>query len=105
MKKLSDLATDGCSMMTGKRNSVSSQLHKESPLLLNVHCICHCLALAFGNTNNDISYISTVKDILIQLWSLFDNFVKRTAAYGKAVMAVKEIRLSAKGRKKSGQKL
>ena len=100
VKKLSGLATDGCSTITGKRNGGSSQLRKESPLLLNVHCICHRLALACGNANNDVSYIPTVEKILIQLWSFFDNSAKRTAAYGKAVMAVKEIRLSAKGRKK-----
>lgn len=34
VKKLSGLATDGCSMMTGKRNGVSAQLRRESPLLM-----------------------------------------------------------------------
>ena len=100
VKKLSGLATDGCSVMTGKRNGVSVQLRKESPMLLNVHCICHRLALACGDANNDVSYITTVEKILFQLWSFFDNSTKRTAAYSKAVMAMKEINLTAKGRKK-----
>ena len=56
VSKLSGLATDGCSVMTGKRNGVSSQLCKESPRLFNVHCICHRLALACGDANNDVSY-------------------------------------------------
>ena len=43
VKRLSGLATDGCSV---------SQLRQESPLLLNVHCICHRLALACGDANN-----------------------------------------------------
>lgn len=67
VKRLSGLATDGCSVMTGKRNGVSSQLCQESPLLLNVHCICHRLALACGDANNDVSHICTVEKILIQL--------------------------------------
>lgn len=100
VKKLSGLATDGCSVMTGKTNGVAAQLRKESPLLLNVHCICHRLALACGDANNDVSYIKTVEKILTQLWSFFDNSAKRTAAYGKAVMAIKEVNLPAKGRKK-----
>lgn len=100
VKTLSGLATDGCSVMIGKRNGVSSQLRQKSPLLLNVHCVCHRLALACGDANNDVSYICTVEKILIQLWSFFDHSAKRTAAYGKAVMAIKEINLSAKGRKK-----
>lgn len=40
-----------------------------------------------------------MEKILIQLWSFFNNSAK-TTAYGKAVMAIKEIHLSAKGRKK-----
>ena len=100
VKKLSGLVTDGCSVMTGKRNGVSVQLRKESPMLLNVHCICHRLALACGDANNDVSYITTVEKILIQLWSFFDNSAKRTAAYSKAVIAMKEINLTAKGWKK-----
>ena len=63
-------------------------------------CMCHRLALACGDANNDVSYIATVEKILIQLWSFFDNSAKRTAAYGKAVMAMKKINLTAKGRKK-----
>ena len=77
---------------------MSLQLCQESPLPLNVHCVCHRLALACGDANN-VSYICTVEKIIIQLWSFFDNSAKRTAAYGKAVMALKEINLSAKGRK------
>ena len=87
VKKLSDLAQDGCSVMTGERNGVSVQLHKQSRPLLNVHCICHRLALACCDANNDVSYINTIKKILIQLWSFFDTSAKRTAAYGKPVMA------------------
>ena len=101
MKKLSDLATDGCSVMAGGSNGVSAQPRKESPLLPYVHCICHCLALACGDAINDVSYVTTVKKILIQSWSFFfDNSAKTTAAYGKAVMAMKAINLSATGRKK-----
>ena len=78
--------------MTSKRNGVSLQLCPESPLLLNVHCSCHHLALACGDANNDVSYICTVEKILIQLWSFFDNSAKTTAACGRAVMAIKETR-------------
>lgn len=96
----SSIATDGCSVMTGRISGVSAQLRKESPLLLNVHCICHRLALACGDANDDVAYIITVEKILIQLWSFFKNSGKRTAAYGKAAMTLKAIHLPAKGRKK-----
>ena len=96
----SSTATDGCSMMTDRINGVSAQLHKESPLLLKVHCICHRLALACVDVNDDVAYIITVEKILIQLWSFFQNSGKRTAAYGKAAMTLRNINLSANGRKK-----
>ena len=96
----SSIATDGCSVMTGRISGVSAQLRKESPLLLNVHCICHRLALACGDANDDVAYIITVEKILIQLWSFFKNSGKRTAAYSKAAMTLKVINLPAKGRKK-----
>jgi hypothetical protein len=57
---LSGLATDGASVMTGKRNGVAALLRRESKLLLNVHCICHRLALACGDANDHVQYIQTV---------------------------------------------
>ena len=96
----SSTATDGCSMMTDRINRVSAQLHKESPLLLKVHCICHRLALACVDVNDDVAYKITVEKILIQLWSFFENSGKRTAAYDKAAMTLRNINLSANRRKK-----
>ena len=51
--KLTGVATDGASVMTGKRNGVASTLREESKLLLSVHCICHRLALACNDANDD----------------------------------------------------
>ena len=62
---------------------------------LNVHCICHRLALACGDANDEVSYIKTVEKILVQLWSFFKNSAKKTAAYAKAVKESKAITLSA----------
>ena len=83
--------------MAGKRNGVPVKPCKESPLLPNVHCICHNLALACGDANNDVSYITTIETILVQPWSFFNNSAKRATAYGKEVMAMKKINLTAKG--------
>ena len=40
------LASDGALVMVGKNNGVSALLKQENPRLINVHCICHRLALA-----------------------------------------------------------
>lgn len=89
--KLSDLATDGCSVMTGKRNGVAAFLRRECKLLLNVHCICHRLALACGDANDHVAYIQTVEKILVQLWSFFKNSAKKSVSFAKASIAAKSV--------------
>ena len=89
--------------MTGKRNGVASKLREESKLLLSGHCICHPLALAYNDANDDVAYIKTVEKILIQLWSLFHNSTKKTAAYANAAVNYHQMSLSTQGRKKIGK--
>ena len=62
-------------------------MRQECKLLLNVHCICHRLALACGDANDHVSYIKVVGKILVQLWSFFKNSAKRSASYAKAAVA------------------
>ena len=100
INKLSGLSTDGASVMVGKENGVAAKLKREAKMLLNVHCICHRLALACGDANDDISYIKTVEKVLIQLWSFFHNTGKRTAAYTKAVIASAELQISNSAKKR-----
>lgn len=104
LKKLTSLSSDGASVMTGKRNGVAILLREESKVILNVHCICHRLALACGDANDEVSYIKTVEKILVQLWSFFKNSAKKTAAYAKAVKESKAITLSEEGNKKMAKK-
>ena len=51
--------------MVGKENGVAVKLKREVKMLLDVHCICHRLALACGDANDHISYIKTVEKVLI----------------------------------------
>lgn len=99
--KLAGLATDGCSVMTGKRNGVAVKMRQECKLLLNVHCICHRLALACADANDHISYIKVVEKILVQLWSFFKNSSKRSASYAKAAVAVKSLAVTGKEGKRA----
>lgn len=57
--------TDGASVMVGKENVITAKLKREAKILLNVHYICHRLALACGDANYHISYITTVEKVLI----------------------------------------
>lgn len=56
VSKLRGLATDEAGIMTGKRNGVSSKLREESKLLPSMHCICHHVASACNDANDDVAY-------------------------------------------------
>ena len=105
INKLSGLSTDGASVMVGKEDGVAAKLKREAKMLLNVHCICHRLALACGDANDHISYIKTVEKVLIRLWSFFHNSGKRTAAYTKAVIALAELHISNSAKKRVVQRV
>jgi hypothetical protein len=55
-RKLGSLCTDGLSVMIAK-NGVAGKLKNENPQLINIHCICHKLALACVQSNDDVQVI------------------------------------------------
>jgi len=73
INKLSSLASDGASVMTGSRNGVAAKLRETVPTLINIHCICHRLALACNDANDNLTPISQVETVLWQLWSFFES--------------------------------
>ena len=99
-RKLTSFSTDGASVMTGKRNGVAARLRADNKALINIHCICHRLALACGDANDRISYIKVVEKVLLQLWSFFENSAKKNASYAKAVLTIKQLSVSNRGQKK-----
>ena len=54
MLKTIGLGTDGAAVMTGKRDGIAARFKQRQPLLTNVQCVCHRLALVAGN---DVAYI------------------------------------------------
>jgi len=87
---LKGLATDGAALMIGKHNGVTAQLKEVNPVIINVHCICHNLALACTDTNKEIAYIKQVEDTLRQLWTYFDNSPKCLAVPLKMQINIKK---------------
>lgn len=94
------LTSDGASVMVGKRSGVAARLKQVNPTLINVHCICHRLALACTDSNESLSNIKDVETWLRQLWQFFENSPKRMAAYLKIQTQLKSIRLEGKGVKR-----
>ena len=90
LTNLKGFATDGASVMTGKKNGVATKLSELNPVPISVHCICHKLTLACTGTNKEIDYIKQVEDILCQLWAYFENSPKRLAVLLKMQIDIKK---------------
>ena len=83
------LATDGASVMVGKLNGVAARLRKVNPKLINLHCVCHRLALAATDTCSELKPIKSVEDVLRQVWYYFQNSPKKMAVFLKTQLALK----------------
>ena len=94
VKKLTGFASDGAAVMTGKNQGVAALLREETPSMVNIHCVCHRLALACTGSNESLNYIKTVETLLRQLWQFFENSPKNMAAYLKMQTTLKTINLS-----------
>ncbi|XP_052241120.1 zinc finger protein 862-like isoform X2 [Dreissena polymorpha] len=105
MEKFTGFTSDGASVMMGKRTGVAARLKEINPVLLNVHCICHRLALACTDSNTDLKYISTVETVLRQVWQFLDNSPKRMATYLKIQARLKAIHFEGKAFKKISKRL
>ena len=77
--RLCGLGSDGASMMLGVRGGVSKRLKDRVPFLVAHHCIAHRLALACGQSANEISYLQRFKSVLDQIYRFYSNSAVRTA--------------------------
>ena len=75
--------------MTGFKGDVVIKLKKDfSKTLINIHCICHRLALACADSGDE--FIRNFKKNLIELWMFFKNSSKRLKIYVKMTIKFKE---------------
>ena len=90
-QELIEFCLDGASVMTGKDNGVAARFKQleECSGMLSVHCICHRLALACGDTGDDLKFISDF-ETMIQLWTFLKNSPKLLKTYIKTAMRLKE---------------
>ena len=61
-------SSDGAAVFTGKREGVAALFGKLEPCktIINVHCICHRLALACADTGDDVLF---VKDLRLHFYN------------------------------------
>ena len=95
--------SDGASVMTGHQSGVAARLseHENCQTMLNVHCICHRLALACSDTGDELSYIQEFEKTFLQLWKLFKNSPKRLKIYIKTALSMRDFNTLPPKRKKN----
>lgn len=76
VSKCSSLATDGASVMTGVRASVSTLFKKQNSHMLSLHCVAHRLALASSQAAAKHAYLVKYQDILNRVYTYFEQSPK-----------------------------
>ena len=71
---------DGCSTMTGVRNGVAAIIKQDNPKCLLIHCYCHTLNLAVGDTVKSIPLLKETLEDSYELTKLVKYLPKRQAA-------------------------
>ena len=79
--------------MTGVNTGVAARLRENEELknLLNIHCICHRLALACADSSAQLTFLKDFETTLIQLWEYFKNSAKRLNTYTKAALKMHDL--------------
>ena len=77
--RLCSLGSDGTSVMVGARGGVAKLLKDRVPFLVSHHCIAHHLALACGQSADEIAYIKRFKSVLDQLYHFYSYSPVRAA--------------------------
>ena len=66
--KLKAFVSDGASVMVGKKGGVATNLREQfASTIINIHCICHILALACGHTGDESKLVNSFEETMISL--------------------------------------
>ena len=103
--KVGGMASDGASVMLGRNNGVAAKLKAMAPSVIAVHCVCHRLALACADSNQELSYIEKVTTYLTELWKLFEYSNQKMAVFMKTQLNLINLQLLPSVKKKTAKKI
>ena len=103
--KVGGMASDGASVMLGRNNGVAAKLKAIVPSVIVVHCICHRLALACADLNQELRYIEKVTNYLTELWKLFEFSNQKMAVFMKTQLNLCNLQLLPNVKMKTAKKI
>ena len=103
--ELSDLkafSSDGASVMTGVDGGVAAKLRRmdDCKTMINVHCVCHRLALACSDMGDELQFVKDFELTMIQLWKFFKDSPKRLRTNIRVGMQLKNFDAMSKRQKR-----
>jgi len=66
--KVMGLGTDGASVMTGPGVGVTGHFLRENPMMVNIHCMAHRLALVSSQAGASVKYLKECQEILTGIY-------------------------------------
>ena len=103
--KVGGMAPDDALVMLGRNNGVAAKLKAIAPSVIAVHCVCHRLALACADSNQELSYIEKITTYLTELWKLFEYSNQKMAVFMKTQLNLINLQLLPSVKKKTAKKI
>ena len=69
---------------TGHKGGVSALMKKENPMLVNVHCLVHRLALCTSQAASDTAKLKNYQQIITDIYYYFSKSAKRSTGFEKS---------------------
>ena len=74
--RVTGFSSDGTSVMLGKNNGVAARLRDHNPKFINIHCVCHKLALACSDSDSEIQCIKQIQETTFWLLEVSEKLTK-----------------------------
>ncbi|XP_060871359.1 E3 SUMO-protein ligase KIAA1586-like [Metopolophium dirhodum] len=81
-------ASDGASVMTGKKAGVATKLREKIPNLFTWHCLCHRLELSVHDVIKDCTGVSRFQSLMDKLYAYYHQSPKNSMGLDKSCVEV-----------------
>ena len=104
LSHLKAFSSDGASVMTGAEGGVAAKFREINycKTMINVPCICHCLALTCSDTRDELQFLKNFEltMTMTQLWKFFKDSPKCIKMYIRVAMQSKNFDAMSKRQKR-----
>lgn len=76
-------ASDGASVMTGRKNGVIAKLRALCPIVCAVHCVAHRLQLAIVHASKSVDYLKEFQGVVNSIYKYYHCSAKRLGNLNK----------------------